>query len=379
GAYTVPLLAPGSYRITISAKGFAPEEFESVTVELTETTVVDAALNLASETASVTVNAAPLLQTAGPQLGRVVDSRAVSELPLATRNFTQILGLSPGTATYLPDNTGLGRNTQTISVNGARVTQNSLQLNGIDVTTMGTAGVILVSVPAPESVQEFKVQTSLYDASFGRAGGGNVQMITRSGSNGFHGLAYEYFRNEALNATNPFLKAAGIPRPVLKRQVFGATAGGPIRRDRTFYFLSYQGTRERNGASPLNSVSSGVLIDRGLTADRSAQTLSRVFGVTSIGPIALALLNARLPNGQFVIPTPQPNGRYSGSAISKHTEDQFNTNFDHRVTGHNWLSVRFFFANQPSTIALPALRGSGANVPGFGTNQQQNNRVAVLQ
>src|ERR1051326_1818853 len=322
GTYTVPLLAPGNYQITISAKGFGPQKFENVTVDLTETTVVDSELTLAAESTAITVSAAPLVQTAGAQLGRVVDSRAVSELPLATRNFTQILGLSPGTATYLPDNTGLGRNTQTISVNGARVTQNSLQLNGVDATTMGTAGVILVGVPAPESVQEFKVQTSLYDASFGRAGGGNVQMVTRSGSNDFHGAAYEYFRNEALNANNPFLKAAGIPRPVVKRQVFGATAGGRIRRDRTFYFLSYQGTRERNGASPLNSLSSNVLIDSRLTADRSAPTLAGTFGLSTINPIALALLNARLPNGQFVIPTPPSNGRYSGSAISTYAEDQ---------------------------------------------------------
>lgn len=379
GNYTAPLLAPGRYEVTLAAKGFATQTFENVTVALTETTVVDAQLSLAAQTGAVTVSAVPLLQTSGPQLGRVVDSRAISELPLATRNFTQILGLSPGTATYLPDNTGLGRNTQTISVNGARVTQNSLQLNGVDVTTMGTAGVILVAVPSPESVQEFKVQTSLYDANFGRAGGGNVQIVTRSGSNDFHGAAYEYFRNEALNANNPFLKAANVPRPLLKRQVFGATMGGPIRRDRTFYFLSYQGTRERNGASPLNSISSGVLIDPRLTADRSAQTLSRTFEVPSIDPIALALLNARLPNGQFVIPTPQSNGRYSGSAISTYAEDQFNTNFDHRVTNNNWLSARFFSANQPSISALPTFKGSGANVPGFGTDQQQNNRVAVLQ
>src|SRR2546430_6004637 len=107
GAYTAPLLAPGSYQITISAKGFATKTFENVTVALTETTIVDAELSISAETSEVTVRATPLLQAAGPQLGRVVDSRAVSELPLATRNFTQILGLSPGTATYLPDNTGL--------------------------------------------------------------------------------------------------------------------------------------------------------------------------------------------------------------------------------------------------------------------------------
>src|SRR5215472_604620 len=109
-----------------------------------------------------------------------------------------------------------------------------------------------------KTVQEFKVQTSLYDPAFGRAGGGNIQMVTRSGSNSPRGAVYEYFRNEVLNANNPFLKAADISRPVLKRQVFGATFGGPIRKYPTFFFLSYQGTRERNGASPLNSVSSGV-------------------------------------------------------------------------------------------------------------------------
>jgi hypothetical protein len=143
-----------------------------------------------------------------------LDSRAVAELPLASRNFTQLLGLSTGAATYLPDSTFVGRNTQTFSVNGARVTQNSFQLNGVDATTMGSAGSILVAVPAPETVQEFKVQTSLYDAAFGRAGGGNIQMVTRSGSNSPRGAIYEYFRNEALNANNP----SGVP-VVLERKL----------------------------------------------------------------------------------------------------------------------------------------------------------------
>ena len=103
------------------------------------------------------------------------------------------------------------------------------------------------------------MQTSLYDATFGRSGGGNIQAVTKSGANDFHGAAYEYFRNDAFNANNPFLKAAGVKRPVLKRNVFGGLLGGPIKRDKVFFFGSYQGTRERNGAS-LNSLSSNVLI-----------------------------------------------------------------------------------------------------------------------
>ena len=381
GDYSVPLLSPGVYRVTIRARGFAEAIYGNVNVTITETTFVNVDLALGVIAGgSVTVSAAmPLVQASGPQLGRAVDSRAVSELPLATRNFTQILGLSTGAATYLADSTFLGRNTQTISVNGARVTQNSFQLNGIDATTMGTAGSILVAVPAPETVQEFKVQTSLYDAAFGRAGGGNIQMVTRSGSNSPRGAVYEYFRNEALNANNPFLKAADISRPVLKRQVFGATFGGPIRKYATFFFLSYQGTRERNGASPLNSVSSGVLTAPGLTADRSEAALRSAFQMVFIHPVALALLNARLLDGQFAIPTPRADGRYYGSAVSSFREDQFNANADHHMTAKDWLSLKVFFANGPSSAALPTFKGSGANVPGFGVDQEQNNRVIVVQ
>ncbi|PYS59216.1 MAG: hypothetical protein DMF74_21930 [Acidobacteria bacterium] len=126
------------------------------------------------------------------------------------------------------------------------------------------------------------MQTSLYDATFGRAGGGDIQIVTKSGTNDFHGVAYEYFGNDALNANNPFLKAAGACRPVLQRNTFGVTIGGPIRKNKSFFFVSYQGTRERNGASRLNSISSNVLVAAGLTNDRSEQTLRATFGLPAI-------------------------------------------------------------------------------------------------
>src|SRR4030095_4328344 len=208
GNYSVPLLPPGAYRVKVAANGFNSAVFDSVQVVITETTTVNAELPVAGAVVEIIVRSAPLIQKDGPQLGRVVDSRAVSELPLATRNFTQILALSPGTSVALPDNTSLGRNSQNVSVNGARVTQNNFQINGIDANKLDTNASALWAVPAPETIQEFTVQTSLYDASFGRGGGGSVQEITRSGSNEFHGAAYEYFRNHVLNANNPFLKAA---------------------------------------------------------------------------------------------------------------------------------------------------------------------------
>src|SRR5437899_1300615 len=181
GNYAVPLLPPGAYRVRVTASGFSSALFDSVQVVITETTALNTALTVAGMIVDpVTVRAAPLIQTDGPQMGRVVDSRAVSELPLATRNFTQILALSPGASVALPDNTALGRNSQNVSVNGARVTQNNFQINGIDANKIDTNSATSLAVPAPETIQEFKVQTSLYDATFGRGGGGNVQAVTRS-------------------------------------------------------------------------------------------------------------------------------------------------------------------------------------------------------
>jgi hypothetical protein len=165
GGYAVAFLQPGGYRVSISAAGFQTTSLPA-RVSITETATLDVTLIVPGPNISdnLPVTAAPLIQTDGPQLGRVVDSRAVSELPLATRNFTQLTGLSPGATTHLPDNTAVGRNSQFINVNGARATSNNFQINGVDANSTVNNSPQLIAVPAPESIQEFKVQTSLYDA-----------------------------------------------------------------------------------------------------------------------------------------------------------------------------------------------------------------------
>ena len=380
GNFSASLLASGTYVIRISANGFKDALFAAIPVAITETTNLNVEMRVGAVLEeSVSINTTySLLQTDGPQRGHIVDSRAVSELPLATRNFTQILALSPGTSAALPDNTALGRNSQQVSVNGARVTHNNFEINGVDANYIHTNNAQYIAVPAPETIQEFKVQTSLYDAAFGRSGGGNVQVVTKSGTNDFHGEAYEYFRHDVLNANNPFLKSASVERPLLRRHVFGGVLGGPIREEQALFFISYQGTRERNGASR-SSLSSNILIApcQGascLTDDRSEPTLRNTFKVSPIDPSALALLNVKLANGQFLIPTPQVNGRYSGSTPSRYLENQFNANFDYRFNEQNWLAAKFFFSNAPSTIAL-----AGGNVPGFGSEQENKNRIISLQ
>lgn len=389
GHFIVPLLSPGDYSVSATANGFKKFIADNVKVALTETTTIDPSLVIGAVSESVTVDAAPqLVQTEGAQLGRVVDSRTVSELPLATRNFTQILGLSPGAETYLPDNTSVGRNSQNISVNGGRVTNNNFQINGIDANSMGTNSAPSLAVPAPETIQEFKVQTSLYDATFGRSGGGNIQAVTKSGGNTFHGGGYGYFRNARFNSNNPFLIAANVARPVLTRNVFGGYLGGPIKKDKLFFFASYQGTRERNGASIINSLSSNVLVAPGLTDNRTEATLLATFHPVSllgvplatINPTALALLNAKLPNGQFLIPTPTAaNGTYTGSTPSVFKENQVNANIDYRYNDKNTFAFKFYGSNAPQTLVLPSFLGGGPNVPGFGNFQQNNNRLITMQ
>lgn len=380
GSYSISFLLPGTYRVTFDAAGFKTTIYPSVRVSLTETTRVDVVLPIAETVDNpVVVAESPLTQSNGPQLGRAIASRTIAELPLATRNFTQLLGLSPGTATALPNNTRIGRNTQEVSVSGARLTQNNYQINGIDANA--TIGGTRLADPAPETIAEFKVQTSLYDATFGGAGGGQIQVATKNGTADFHGALYEYLNNESLNANNPFLKAAGVRRPVLKRNTFGFTLGGPARRDKIFFFTSYQGIRERNGFS--NSLSSNVLIAQGLTDDRSEATLLKTFRpappngqpVRAINPTALALLNARSARGQFLIPTPQTDGRYSGSSASRSREDQFNANGDFYINSHNAMSLKLFFAQTPQRLEL-----SGAiNVPGYPVVEDIRNRLLSFQ
>ncbi|HET9713197.1 MAG TPA: TonB-dependent receptor, partial [Pyrinomonadaceae bacterium] len=374
GDFVFFLLPPGSYRLTISANGFQQLVFENVIVGITETTRIHAELLVGSgPQAALTITTTALTAADGPTLGRIVDSRAVSELPLATRNYTQILALSPGTDAGLADNTGVGRNSQNISVNGARRTQNNFQINGVDANTIGTNSALFIAIPAPETIQEFKVQTSLYDSMFGRAGGGNVQAVTKGGGTDFHGTVYAYFRLESLSANTPFLKAAAVERPPLERNVFGATLSGPLTKNNAFFFLAYQGTDERNGAS-VNSISPSVLVAKGLSDDRSAQTLRSTFNRTSIHPVSLALLNARLPTGAFLIPTPQANGRYSGWALSRFEEHQINTNVEFRLSEKNWLAAKFFLANAPWTLAM----FNGPNVPGFDDERQLNHRLLSI-
>ena len=392
GQYGFPFLPPGSYKIEVSMTGFATS-VASVVVGVTERIAVDVTLKPAGVVERIDVtSAAPMLQTESAALGRVVEGTAVKELPLSSRNFTQLLTLSPGTSGPLNDAGALGRGTQNISSGGARLGSNSVYIDGVDSVNIHSntsnenafASNGLVA-PSPEAIQEFKVQTGLYDAQSGRSGGAAVVLVTRSGTPDFHGALFEFFRNNELNANSFFFNATGQARPVLKQNQFGGNLGGPVIRNKTFFFFSYQGTRQRNGLSGSSSLSLPPI-----PLERSRTSLGKAFAgqrgarggpaITAdganINPAAFSLLNLKLDNGQYVIPSPQQataGVNYAVSIPAQYEENQYLTNVDHQLSGKNRLMFKSIISAQPSFQPLPA-----ATIPGFGNTQDFKSRILSL-
>ena len=373
GDFVFTLLPAGAYKLEITASGFRTVVVDEVKINVTQTTTLPIRLDAATVSGMVTINAdPPLVQQETSQVGRTIEENTIRQLPLPTRNFQQLLTLSPGTSSSVANNTELGRGDSIISVNGQRTTSNNVRINGIDANSIGTNSTPNIAVPATDTIQEFIVQTSLYDASQGRNAGGNVEAITKSGENAFHGNAYYFLRNKALNANDFFLNAAGRARPTLTRNQFGGTLGGPIIEDRLFFFGSYQHTRERNGASLNNSLMSPFIPPALRDDNRTAAGLAAAFGLpqASINPVIVNVLNAKLPNGAFAIPSAATaSGLTPISGLSRFRENQFNANFDWRISDNHTISSKNFFASNPTFQANYNFAGLGNGVtqlPGTG-------------
>jgi hypothetical protein len=405
GGYLVPLLPPGTYQLEVSKHGFRVSKYPSITVNVTETAPLNVRLSLGSVNETVEVGtSAELVQTESSALGHVINGTEVQTLPLVTRNYTQILGLSPGVSAEIFNAGEIGRGgiDDNLVVSGGHASDNNFQMNGVEINDLQGSGHFSggVAIPNPDSIQEFKVQTSQFDASYGRDAGGNVDVVTKTGTNNFHGSLWEFFRNEALNANDYFRNQTDQPRAVLRQNQFGFTFGGPIKRDKLLFFLSYQGTRQKNGVD--QSCSSSVILPL-LTSDRSPAGLAAAVGPntdfgggdllgrtvapdgSNISPATVALLNLTLPNGEFVIPNPQivrtnpVTGLLQGfstfSDPCKFNEDQFMTNFDWQQSSNGTLQVRFFFANSQQSTTLPTTHVLGASsIPGFPSQNPQRFR-----
>ncbi len=389
GTYKFGLLPPGDYKLRYEASGFTGLEIPSVAIVVTETAVLDQVLQVGGQTQQVEVRAeTEAVQTASATVGTVVNSQTMTVTPLTTRNYTNLLGLSAGANTGVFDAANLGRGSQDISVNGSGTAQNNMQQDGASIVSFNGRGIITdlganggIGIVNPDAIQEFKIQTSLYDAGYGKKPGANVNVVTKSGTNQFHGTAFEFFRNTDLNANDFFRKLSppvgGVPndgRQVLNQNQYGGVLGGPVKKDKLFFFVSYQQTWQKNGISP-GGYSNPTLVgiptgDRSNTAafqsalgaafcpggsatggTKATSVIQVACNGSNINPVAINLLQLKNPNGTYFIPSSSTgvNQNTTFSIPAKFAEHQALGNFDYLLNGNNTLSGRWFYSDPPTT------------------------------
>jgi hypothetical protein len=251
GRYLVRSVPPGTYKIRVEAKGFQTEQQSGVTLDVSQNVSIDFALKVGGASETVEVNAESVhLQTEDATTGQVVNRRFVNDLPLVDRNFTNLTYLAPGVTETDAPNTKNSQGGINFNSNGSRNATADVLIDGASATNFDqNSGIQNVPyTPSVDSIEEFKVEQTNFSAEYGFAGGTIINVVTRSGTNKFHGSAYEFLRNSAMDANEWFNNAFGTPIAPLKRNDFGGTVGGPIRKDKTFFFFDYEGIREHNSA-----------------------------------------------------------------------------------------------------------------------------------
>src|SRR5438093_1854226 len=261
GEYTAPSLPTGTYSVTAEMSGFKKTSMSNVHVGVDQKIRTDFKLELGQMTEAVTIQAeTPLVQTGSSDLSVTVEGKTIESLPLNGRNFVNLTRTIPGVVRGNPGSNidGAGslawRASASFSANGQRPRDNNYMLDGVDNNETWLQTVVIF--PSVDALDEFKLQTSTYSAEFAKSMGGVVNLQIKSGGNDFHGSVFEFLRNDRLDANNWFNVRAGRPKPDFSQHQFGGTAGGPIVKDRTFYFFDYQGYRVQQGATYLSTVPS---------------------------------------------------------------------------------------------------------------------------
>ncbi len=409
GAFSIADLPIGNYGITFSKDGFQTASYPQIIVQGNRTATVNAKLKPGSISSTVTVTATPLLNETDTTTGYVLDSLVIDNTPLGTGSFTQLAILSPGVNADLLNTAGTnaGFGNQSIWANGQRDSSNSFSFNGVNANNIFngksssqlTSGRVAVNVgegsnsetgeiqtstsvygaigealptPPPETIQELHVNSAMYDATQGANSGAHIELITKSGTNTLHGGVWEYHQTTGWNADPWFIHAVGLPTPPLHRNVFGGMFGGPIEKDKLFFFASYQGQRVSDDLLG----TSLVAVPPGLTSDRSAGTLASLlntdFGGTPCGggnrpctaadinPVALKLMNEHAPDGSLFVPNAATGTELatlqnlSADAIiqgppSRFTADQVIGNLDYNFSAQDRLAGKYYYQRDPNT------------------------------
>jgi hypothetical protein len=340
GGFQFLELIPDVYNLTAEAAGFKRVVISDVTVLVDQGTRIDVTLSVGDVSEVVDVAAsAPLIETQQNTISNVVDHQAISTMPLNSRNFLDLALLTPGASPSAGGSQVTGFN-----VAGARTQSNDYLIDGIsNMDTQVNGG--LTSFRINDAVQEFSVQTSVPTAEFGRGQGAQINAVIRSGTNQFHGSAFEYFRNTVLDATDYFSKKNNAPKPVLNRNQFGATFGGPIRHDKTFFFLSYEGFRQV--APTVSSVLVPTTSQRAAVKDPISKGLLQYFPLSPTGDV--------IPSG---------GTNYTSNVRSVLNDDTGLVRIDHTLTKSDMLSGHFITYNGRVISGGPTpLSGGNTNTP----------------
>src|SRR6202166_32162 len=419
GSFEFVDLPLGTYTVTFARDGFKAEVHSQILVQGNRTATVNVSLQPGEVSSTVTVSGTPLLNQTDTTNGYTLGSDLIENIPLGTGSFTQLAILAPGVNADLlagaGTNAGLGN--QDIFSNGQRDTSNSFSFNavesnnlfnGLSASAIGESRFVLntneqflaggqiqtntsvfdaigqgLPAPPPETIEEIHVNTSMYDVSQGANSGAHVAVATKSGTNDLHGNVYEYHQTSGWDANQFFLNAASIPRPPLHRNTFGATLGGPIKKNRLFFFGSYQGQRVTDAT---NGSTEFANVPTGLTDDRSAATLAALAGVPvgNVDSVALAILNAKGTNGKIIVPSAtvtDPNliSSLGGNAQdsgppSTFSADQVNGNVDYLFSTKDRLAAKYYFQNDPSTSPFAV-----SQVLGFPQSLRAGSQVFSLE
>jgi hypothetical protein len=398
GNYVVTSLRPAVYTISVERTGFEKSVQTGIKLEVNQKARLDVQLRVGAVTTTVEVAAAaPLVETATATVGVVIDTTQVTELPLNIRRFGQLPLLMPGT---VMDRGGFSNNIfgspfseNTYAANGARGSGNNVLIDGIDSKNMFTGGFSLQ--PSPDAVQEFKVQTESFSAVFGKNAGSTINLVTKSGTNEIHGTAFEFLRNNVLDARNFFSQIT----PELRRNQFGGYLGGPIKKNKTFFFGGYDGLRLRQGETDVDTIPTSAMEQGDFSAFLTGQTFSpcpspsgsdpqfdtgQVFDPGTITAItcsngtqtntATPFKNNVIPSGsisgvaQKVIPYwPTPNapgltGNFIVNPLNNRRDNQITAKIDHEFSEKDKLFVRYLFGQSITFTPDQAY----SNLPGFG-------------
>ncbi|MGD0512927.1 MAG: TonB-dependent receptor [Terriglobales bacterium] len=389
GEYVLVELPIGHYQLEVQAKGFETYLQEGISLDVNQNAAVSVHLELGSATQRVEVSAnATLVQTTVSSLGQTVMEREILDLPLDGRNFSQLGLLQPGVVPLTPgllEAGGPARQNQAYAVDGQRPESNNFLIDGADNVSSVDGGFVLK--PPIDAIAEFKILTHNADAEFGRNTGSTTNIVTRSGSNSFHGALWEFFRNDAMDASDYFTQSV---QP-LKQNQFGATFGGPIIKDKTFFFGYYEGFRNRQGETVPATVPSlaerqgnfAELCTSGFTNgfcnDPNPADGQQLYNFLTGAPVPNNQLTYIDPIAKNVLPFfPLPNTGTNGFIATQtlsENNDQFGVRLDHYLSRVDTLNFRYMYSSGPTTDPLSPV---GANVPGFpvGEDDRAQNFVA---